>query len=59
MRPRELRVFCIPCKTDYDCYMEEDFGEAFCCKKCGTACSVNFDKNVIEIDGGKNEHELG
>jgi hypothetical protein len=55
MKPRTLRVMCVGCGGELDCFMDEDFGEAFCCKGCGISVSVNFDKNVIEIDAKKVE----
>lgn len=51
MKPRTLRVFCLGCdRNELDIYLDEDFGEAFACRKCGTGCLINFDKNTIEID---------
>lgn len=50
MKPRTLRVFCTGCKGEFDCYIDEDFGEAHVCKGCGVNAEINFDKNTITID---------
>lgn len=50
MNVRTLRVFCRGCqRNEMDCFLEEDFGEGFYCRKCGITVDVNFDRNTIEV----------
>jgi len=56
MKQKSLRVYCATCRGEMDCFMDEDWGEAFCCKGCGASCSINFEKNSIEIDAKREDN---
>lgn len=53
MKPRTLKVTCLYCIGQFDCWMDEEFGEGYVCPGCKTVVSVNFDHNTIEVDVGE------